>query len=94
MPRNLLDDPDHASFAWARFRRILKWMALVALAAVLAAIGWLHWFGGGLTIHLVLAMAIGIGLTIMMAAALMGLAFLSSGTGHDEDVDRFGGEDR
>ena len=36
----------------------------------------------------VLAAVGGFGATIMMAAALMGLVFLSSGSGHDEDVDR------
>ncbi|MFN2260393.1 MAG: hypothetical protein ABR601_11225 [Parasphingopyxis sp.] len=92
--RRSLEDPDYARFAWRRFRRILGWMGVAAILAVLTALGWLHWFGGGLTLHLVLATTIGIGLTIMMAAALMGLAFMSSGTGHDEAVDRFGEEER
>jgi hypothetical protein len=84
-----LDDPDYARFAWARYRRILKWMALVAIAATLAALGWLHLYGGGLSIHVVLATTVGVGLTVFVAGLLMGLAFLSSGTGHDEDVGRF-----
>ncbi len=33
----------------------------------------------------------GVGGSIVMAGALMGLVFLSSGTGHDEDVERFDG---
>ena len=44
---------------------------------------------GPLTWVAILAAIGGFGGTIMMAAALMGLAFLSSGTGHDEDVERF-----
>lgn len=85
---------DESWTPWTRYRMILKRMALVALAMVVLALGWLHWFGGGLTIHLVVATTIGIGATIMMGAALMGLVFLSSGTGHDEEVDRFGDEER
>jgi len=30
----------------------------------------------------------GVGGSVVLAGALMGLAFLSSGTGHDEDVER------
>lgn len=86
-----LDDPDYARFAWRRYRRVLGWMSLVALAAVLAALGWLHWFGGGLSLHIVIATSIGVGLTVLVAAALMGLVFLSSGTGHDEEVERRSG---
>ena len=41
-----------------------------------------------MTVATILAAIGGFGGTIMMAAALMGLAFLSSGTGHDEDVDK------
>ena len=29
-----LDDPEYAAFAWARYRRILGWMAMVAAAAI------------------------------------------------------------
>jgi hypothetical protein len=32
MPRRDLDDPEYAAFAWGRFKRILRWMALAALA--------------------------------------------------------------
>ncbi len=83
-----LDDPDYAHFAWARFRRILKWMALVSALAGLAAVLWIAWMREGLTPGLALATFFGVALTIFMAAALMGLVFLSSGTGHDEDVER------
>jgi hypothetical protein len=45
------------------------------------------WYGP-LSWIAILAAIGGFGATIMMAAALMGLVFLSSGSGHDEDVDR------
>lgn len=87
-PPHGLDDPAYAAFAWARYRRLLGWMALVAAATAGAAVAILWLWVGPLPIHVAIATALGIGLTILMAAALMGLVFLSSGTGHDEDVER------
>lgn len=83
-----LSDPDQAAHAWARFRRLLWWMALVAAVcsglAIWALVRWqgtLSWVG-------VLAAIGGVGGSVLMAGALMGLVFLSSGTGHDESVGR------
>ena len=90
--RSSLDDPDYAQFAWARYRRIMKWMLVPATTAALAALAWMHVDGGGLTIPVALATALGVAFTVLMAAALMGLVFLSSGSGHDDDVDAQGQE--
>ena len=38
------------------------------------------------SVHFYIATALGIGFTMLLASALMGLAFLSSGTGHDESI--------
>jgi len=83
-----LDDPEYRAFAWARYRRMLAWMAL-ASAVVVALCVWLldRWFGP-LSWVTVLAAIGGFGGTLMLTAALMGLVFLSSGTGHDEAVER------
>lgn len=86
-PRHDLDDPEYAAFAWGRFRRILRWMALVALAtAVIAELVLYRWLG---ELNFVTASAtfLGVFVTMMVAAALMGLMFLSSGTRHDERVE-------
>ena len=82
-----LDDPEYAAFAWARYRRILRWMALVAAAAAIAALLVLWRWLGRLDIHVAIATAAGVFATVMLGAALMGLMFLSSGTGHDEQVE-------
>ncbi len=66
---------------------ILGWMTLAALIAVACALGWIYWQRGELDLHLGLSTALGVGLTVFVGAALMGLVFLSSGTGHDEDAD-------
>jgi len=67
---------------------MLLWMLLAAAIAVGIAIYILDQAYGPLSWAAILAAIGGFGGTIMMAAALMGLAFLSSGTGHDEDVER------
>ncbi|QLC22513.1 cytochrome d ubiquinol oxidase subunit II [Parasphingopyxis sp. CP4] len=85
-----LDDPDYSEFAWRRFRRILKAMAVVSVLTGLVALGWMYYFIGGMTIAIALATVLGVSLTVFMAAALMGLVFLSSGSGHDEQVDAQG----
>lgn len=84
-----LDDPRYAEFAWRRFRRLLGWMALFAAACAGAAVLVLWWWLGELPLSLWLATSVGIFLTILLAAALMGLMFLSSGTGHDAAVEDF-----
>jgi hypothetical protein len=82
-----LDDPEYAAFAWARYRRIMAWMGLAsAIAGVIAAVA-LNYVYGPLGLIAILAAIGGIGGSVLMAAALMGLVFLSSGTGHDESVD-------
>ena len=83
-----LDDPAYAAFAWARYRRIMRWMTLAAAICAGAAV-WALWrWIGPLPIHVAIATALGVGLSVLMAAALMGLIFLSSGSGHDEMVER------
>lgn len=82
-----LDDPEYAAFAWRRYRRILGWMAMAAAAAAILAILILwHWLGW-LNLTVIFATALGVFFTILLGAMLMGLMFLSSGTGHDAQVE-------
>lgn len=81
-----LDDPNYAAFAWARYRRVMRWMALATAVVVAIAVVLLdHWYGPLSWVALAAAIG-GFGGTAMLTAALMGLVFLSSGTGHDEAV--------
>ena len=83
-----LDNRDTSDIAWARYRRLMKGMAIVSFGAVVLALGWLRFtMGDQLTIHMIIATAAGVGLSVMLGAALMGLVFLSSGSGHDESID-------
>ena len=81
-----LDDPRNAAHAWARYRWLLRWMGLLTLVLVAAVLGVLYLLGALVSIDVAIASALGIGLTVMLMAALMGLVFLSSGTGHDESI--------
>jgi hypothetical protein len=81
-----LSDPQAAQFAWRRFRTILFYMNLASLSIAGAGVG-LIWYGSDELPWIFAALSFGgIYLTLLMAAALMGLMFLSNGTGHDKDV--------
>ena len=86
VPRSPLDDPRNAGFAWARYRRLMKLMSGVTLVVVIAALALLHHQGALISVHFYIATGLGIAAAMMLMAALMGLVFLSSGTGHDESV--------
>ena len=82
-----LDDPENAAHAWARYRRLMRFMLAVTVAVVIAAIALLYWQNGMVSVHFYIAVALGIGFSMLLMGALMGLVFLSSGTGHDESVE-------
>ncbi|MGN6374712.1 MAG: hypothetical protein ACTHMG_04055 [Sphingomonas sp.] len=88
-PRSSLDDPAGAAFAWARFRRIMRWMVLATAIIVALSLVWMDAAFGPLSWVTIIATAVGFGATILLTAGLMGLMFLSSGTGHDDAVDDF-----
>lgn len=82
-----LDDPENAAYAWARYRQIMKILMAITVATVLLALGLLYAFNGNISVHFYIAVALGISFTMLLGGGLMGLAFLSNGTGHDESVD-------
>jgi peptidoglycan/LPS O-acetylase OafA/YrhL len=84
-----LADPDYAAFAWRRYRRLMTWVSLAAALAAVLALLYLHEALGELRIATIIATVAGVGLTITLGGALMGLVFLSSGTGHDESITNF-----
>ena len=86
MPKSPMDDPDNAAFAWARFRKLMRFMVLVTLTMVMGAMYLLYRSNGFVSVHFYIATALGIGFAMILMSALMGLVFLSSGTGHDESI--------
>ena len=81
-----LDDPQTAATAWRRFRRIMLWMAVGGALCVGIALICLRLWAGPMPFHMILATILGVWLTFMLGTALMALVFLSSGTGHDDQV--------
>jgi hypothetical protein len=72
-----------------RFWRIFRLLALLsiliaAIAVVLVARG-----DPTVHIHMLIATALGIGLTVLLGIGLMTLVFISSSSGHDEQVTSF-----
>jgi len=67
-----------------RFWRIFRLLALLSI--VIAAIGVVLVTRGAGEIHasLIIATALGIGLTVLVGTGLMTLVFLSNSSGHDE----------
>ena len=86
-PHSALDDSQGSAHAWNRFRRILRAMAAAGMAVALAVTAGIWWDSGPLPWAFVALTVAGIWATFMMAALLMGLMFLSSGTGHDSVVE-------
>jgi hypothetical protein len=74
--------------AWAPFWRLLRIVALCALLAVLVALGALLATGAPARWELWLAVAGGVGGTVLLSGALMGLVFVSNRSGHDDSVGR------
>lgn len=92
--RSPLDDPHAAAHAWARFRRLMWLMLALTISVVVIAMLVLWQQGALVSVHFFIASALGIGLTMLLMSALMGLVFLSNGTGHDHSVNhRLDGED-
>lgn len=85
-PRSPLDDPETAAFAWARFRRLMRFMMMITLFMVIVAVTLLYKSNGVVSVHFYIATALGIGFAMLLMSALMGLVFLSSGTGHDDSI--------
>jgi hypothetical protein len=81
-----LSDPARAAIAWARYRRMMRWVTVAAILAVIVALFYMRSGGGMMTVHVVIATTVGVGASVLLAGALMLLAFLSSGSGHDEDA--------
>ena len=82
-----LDDPETAAHAWARYRRLMRFMMGLTLGVVIIALAIIYKQVEDVSPHVFIAAALGIGFSMLLMSALMGLVFLSNGTGHDESVD-------
>jgi hypothetical protein len=76
-----------------RFLRILKWLALFSIAIAAIAVALVAYGEGTHDVNLLVATALGVGLTVLLGTGLMVLTFLSSRSGHDDEVSRTHAED-
>lgn len=72
--------------AWARYRRVMRFMVALAAACAALALAWLRWTSGPLHLHMAIAATLGVFLTVVVGTGLMSLVFLSAGTGHDAEA--------
>ena len=81
-----LDDPETAAFAWARYRRMMRLMLFITIGVVIIAVALLYDGESSASVFFYIATAVGIGMTMLLTSALMGLVFLSNASGHDQTV--------
>ena len=79
---------ERTALAWARYKRLMKWMVVAAAATVLLALAWLRTETGEMPLHMVIATIAGVGLSVLVGTGLMGLVFLSHHSGHDDAASR------
>jgi RsiW-degrading membrane proteinase PrsW (M82 family) len=73
-----------AALAWARYKKLMRWMVLAAVVAALLALLYLWSDGGPMPLHMIVATFAGVSLSVLLGTGLMGLVFLSNSSGHDE----------
>lgn len=71
---------------WQRFRRLMLLMTVIAFGTAGLAVWQMRADGVPFHLHFVIAMGGGIIVALLLAGALMGLAFVSNRSGHDETV--------
>ena len=72
-----------------QFRRIMRWVALFSIVIAAIAVLLVARGDSGKHIQMMIATALGAGLSVLLAGALMSLVFLSASSGHDDQVSRF-----
>jgi hypothetical protein len=84
--KSQLDDPDYAAFAWGRYKRLMWWMVIASSVTTVGSLTILWLSIGDLPLLTALFTAGGVFISVLLCAALMGLVFLSSGSGHDDAI--------
>ena len=71
--------------AIAEFRRIMKWIVLIAILMVAGALTYLA-LTGDLTLNLILATFLGVFFSVLLGCGLFAAAFFSDKSGHDQSI--------
>lgn len=65
----------------------MRWMFAFTIVVTAIVLGVFYSQYGMISIHFYIATAGGIAVMLLLATSLMGLVFLSSGSGHDESIE-------
>lgn len=71
--------------AMADFRRIMKWILLIAVLMVIGALSYLG-ATGDLSLNLVVATVFGVFFSVLLGCGLFAAAFFSDKSGHDQSI--------
>jgi hypothetical protein len=71
----------------------MRWTALLSIVVAAIAVILVAHGDSGTHIHMLIATALGAGLTVFVGTGLMMLTFLSASSGHDEQVSKFRDEE-
>jgi peptidoglycan/LPS O-acetylase OafA/YrhL len=77
--------PTERQAALAEFKRIMKWIALIAVLMVAGALTYLY-FTSSLDANTVIATTLGVFFSVLLGCGLFAAAFFSSKSGYDEKV--------
>lgn len=77
--------PTQRQNAIADFRRIMKWIALIAVLMVGGALTYLA-MSGDLHLHMVVATILGVFFAVLLGCGLFAAAFFSDKSGHDQSI--------
>ena len=80
--RDPLPSPRYSTMR--RFWRIFRLLALLSIVIAVIAVILVTRGAGEIHASLIIATALGIGLTVLLGTGLMALMFVSSSSGHDE----------
>jgi hypothetical protein len=76
-----------------KFRRVMKWMALFSVAVAAIAVLLVIRGDRGTHIHMMIATALGAGLSVLLAGALTSFVFLGAKRGRDEAAKCYQGDE-
>jgi uncharacterized membrane protein len=79
--------------AIVEFRRMMKWIVLIAVLTVVVALVYLS-LTGDVTVSMVVATTIGVFVSVLLGCSLFAAAFFSDKSGIDQEVTDFTRPDR
>jgi hypothetical protein len=85
-PPDPVPSPHHSTMQ--RFLRVLRLLALLSIAVAAIAVILVARGDPTIHVHMLIATALGVGLTVLLGTSLMALMFISADSGHDEQAAR------